>query len=122
MTFVPDEVFENLENLTQYDVDSFRFGVAKLDDSGNVLLFNNYETELGKEPTEAPMGKNFFTEIAPCTNNKLFKGLFESGVREGLLNEEFNYTFTYKVRPTNVNIHLYKSAIDGSNWVFVKKK
>ena len=121
MSFVPDELFKNLGSLTKYDADSLDFGVVKVDDTGKVLLFNNYEPELGKEPTEAPIGKNFFTQIAPCTNNKIFRGVFEDGVRNGSLNEEFIYTFTYIIRPTNVSIHLYKSSEDGSNWIFVKK-
>lgn len=70
----------------------------------------------------AAQGKNFFTEVAPCTNNRLFFGRFKQGVAKGVLDVEFDYTFTYKMRPTNVTIRLYRDGALRKNWVFVTRK
>ncbi|HBU47165.1 MAG TPA: photoactive yellow protein, partial [Myxococcales bacterium] len=48
---------------------------------------------------------NFFTEIAPCCNNSLIYGAFRAGVASGDLNVRIEYTFTYRVAPTNVILH-----------------
>jgi photoactive yellow protein len=97
------------------------FGVIQVDDSGTVQFFNKYESELsGVDPSDAN-GKNFFTELAPCSNNRLFRGRFKEGVRKGKLNEQFTYTYTYKMRPTLVEVRLCRSE-DGRNWIFVQKQ
>jgi photoactive yellow protein len=66
------------------------------------------------------MGRNFFTQVAPCTNNRLFRGRFKKGVRRGELDETFTYTYTYKMRPTLVDVHLYRDEA-GNNWITVQK-
>jgi photoactive yellow protein len=71
---------------------------------------------------DAAEGKNFFTQVAPCTNNRLVFGRFKEGVGKGELDAEFNYTFTYKMKPTNVTIRLLRHAPSRSNWVLVSKK
>jgi len=72
-------------------------------------------------PVPSAMGKNFFTQVAPCTNNRLFFGRFKDGVSAGELDTEFNYTFTYKMKPTNVVIRLLRDG-SSTNWVFVAKR
>jgi photoactive yellow protein len=122
MSFVTPEIESNLGSLPRNEADAADFGIVKVDNEGKIELYNSYEAELaGITPAEAE-GRNFFTEVAPCTNNKLFFGRFKSGVAAGELDAEFNYTFTYKLRPTNVAIHMKHDKESGSNWVFVKKK
>ena len=38
------------------------------------------------------------------------------------LDAEFNYTFTYKLKPTNVTIRLFRDPSSKTNWLFVTKK
>ena len=97
------------------------FGIIKIDDDGVVQFYNRYESNLsGVDPEEA-LGTNFFTELAPCSNNPLFLGRFADGVEEGALDEHFTYTFTYKMRPTLVDVHLYRDEA-GNNWILIKKR
>lgn len=122
MSFIDQSVLSRLDNLDRGDVDNLDYGAVKVDDEGKILLYNRYESELaGVDPSTAE-GKNFFKEIAPCTNNKLFFGKFQKGVDSNELNMAFNYTFTYKMKPTNVSIQMIRSDKDHSNWIFVKKK
>lgn len=122
MSFIDQTVLSRLDNLDRGEVDGLDYGAVKVDDEGKILLYNRYEADLaGVEPSTAE-GKNFFKEIAPCTNNKLFFGKFQKGVESNELNMAFNYTFTYKMKPTNVSIQMVRSDKDHSNWIFVKKK
>jgi len=120
-TFVPQELFNILGNLSRNDADACDFGVVKVDDNGIIQLYNRYESELAGVPPSSAEGKNFFTQVAPCTNNALFFGKFKKGVAANELDAAFNYTFTYKMKPTNVQIHMLRDAASGTNWVFVKK-
>jgi photoactive yellow protein len=120
-TFVPAELFNLLGNLSRGDADACDFGVVKVDDAGKIELYNRYEADLaGLEPSQVE-GRNFFTQVAPCTNNGLCFGTFKKGVAAGQLNVVFPYTFTYKLKPTNVMIHLYRDQNSKTNWVFVAK-
>jgi len=109
-----------LPTLDQSTADSLDFGIVKVDDNGNVLLYNKWESDMAGVPVAATAGKNFFTEIAPCTNNRLFFGRFKDGVAAGSLDAEFNYTFSYKMKPTNVVVKMLRNS-DNTNWVFVAK-
>ncbi len=119
-TFVPTEVFSRLGSLSQSQADGYDFGIVKVDNAGKILIYNQYEADLAGITVESAIGKNFFTQIAPCTNNGLFFGAFKKGVAAGSLDTTFAYTFTYKMKPTNVNIHLLHDSASGTNWVFVK--
>jgi photoactive yellow protein len=120
-TFVPSELFGMLGSLSRADADACDFGVIKLDDSGRIELYNKYQSELGGVPVPTAEGKVFFTQIAPCTNNALFFGTFKKGVAAGSMNVTFNYTFTFKMKPTNVKVHMYRDPNSNTNWVFIGK-
>jgi photoactive yellow protein len=74
----------------------------------------------GRDP-KAVIGKNFFTDVAPCTNTVVFKGAFDKGVKAGELNTIFTYTFDYNMKPTKVRVHMRRDALDNTFWVFVKR-
>ena len=119
-TFVDNAILNKLGNLTRSEADNAAFGVIKVDVDGKILLYNQYESNLAGVPIEKAEGRNFFTDIAVCTNNRIFFGRFKEGIAQGNLDLVFNYVFTYKMKPTNVIIHLYFDKISKTNWVFVK--
>ena len=115
-------ILYNLGHLSRDQADGANFGIVKVDDQGQILLYNKYESELAGVPVASAEGKNFFTQVAICTNNRLFFGEFKDGVTSGHLDASFNYVFTYKMKPTNVMIQLYRDQASSTNWIFVKKK
>jgi len=121
-SFVSKELLEMLGHLTQVEVDTLEFGVIKVDEAGIINLYNKYESELAKVPISFALGRNFFTQVAICTNNRIFYGRFLEGVKKRDLDVVFNYVFTYNMRPTNVLIHLYHEKLSLTNWVFVKSR
>jgi photoactive yellow protein len=120
--FISEDIIERLGNLSQEEANGLPYGVIKVDNDGQILIYNKYESELAGVPIDKALGKNFFTQVAICTNNRLFYGKFKEGVAKKSLDISFNYVFTYKMKPTNVVIHLYHHNQSGSNWVFVKFK
>ncbi len=118
--FVPESVFENIESYSPEQIDDLDFGVIRLDDEGKILYYSRYESEFSGVAKNEAMGKNFFYEVAPCTNNRLFLGSFQRGVEQGSLKIMFFYTFTYRMKPTYVKVFLFKRKA-GDNWIFIKK-
>ena len=120
LAFGDDDVGEALRHADAQELNAVQFGIIEVDDDGVVQFFNQYESDLsGVEPSEAE-GRNFFTQVAPCTNNRLFRGRFRKGVRRGEMDETFTYTYTYKMRPTLVEVHLYRDEAN-NNWIMVEK-
>ncbi|MEM1205596.1 MAG: photoactive yellow protein, partial [Acidobacteriota bacterium] len=68
------------------------------------------------------IGRNFFTEVAPCTNVQEFAGRFREGVAKGDLNHVFPYIFSFEMDPTQVWVRLFYSESTESAWVFVTRR
>lgn len=111
-----------LSGLNASSADSYPIGIVKLDDQGNIQLYNKYNTEKFLYTAAEVVGKNYFTDIVPCANNFLFKGRFQRGVDTNELDTEFDYTFTYKITPTKVKVRLFRDSTTNSNWVFIKAR
>ena len=88
------------------DINMLPFGMVKMDLTGKILEYNMAEAELtGTDPAWA-LGKNFFLEVATCTNTPAFYGKFADGVKKGFLNAVFNYSFTHCEVPVRVRVHM----------------
>ena len=88
------------------DINVLPFGMVKMDLTGKVLEYNMAEAELtGTDPAWA-LGRNFFHEVATCTNTPAFYGKFVEGVKKGFLNAVFNYSFTHCEIPIRVRVHM----------------
>ncbi len=121
LNFDASAIGEKLRYASKRQLNSAPFGIVCVDDEGVVQFYNRAESEIsGVEPKDA-LDTNFFTELAPCSNNRLFHGRFKKGVREGEMNASFSYTFTYKMRPKLVDIQLYRDE-DGYNWILVQER
>ncbi len=119
-SFVSTTELSALNTMSPSQIDSLRYGAVKIDDRGTISVYNRYESELGGYASSHAIGKNFFTDIAPCTNNKVFRGCFAKGVEQGSADCLFSYTFTYKMKPTEVKVHLHRAS--GANWMLIAKK
>ena len=120
-TFVPAEVLAQAGTMNKPQADLCGFGCVKVDDAGRVLVFNRYLSELSGVSAKGSEGKNYFTQVNPCTNNPMFYGAFKRGVAADHLDEQFEYVFTYQMRPTTVRVHLVRDDVAKANWIFVKK-
>lgn len=119
MSFVPADFVSKLPHVDRSAADAAGFGIVHMDDTGIIKLYNRWESEMAGVPVSSAEGRNFFTQVAPCTNNRLVFGRFKEGVAKGELDAEFNYTFTYKMKPTNVQLRLLRHQPSSTNWLFV---
>lgn len=120
-SFAPEEILKRLPQMTRQELDELPYGAVKVDDQGQILIYNRAETEIGGFAARDVEGKNFFTQLAVCTNNDIFYGSFRKGVAENDLNVLFNYTFTYKIAPLNVRVHMYRDREAKANFILVAK-
>ena len=121
ITFGQADIDNVLKGKSASEIDKLAFGAIQLDAKGNVLQYNTAEGEITGRDPKSVVGKNFFTDVAPCTNRPAFKGEFDKGVRNGNLGVMFEYMFDYNMKPTKVKVHMKKAIADDSYWVFVKR-
>ena len=119
--FDQDNIENALANMSDAEIDSLAFGAVQLNPAGTVVQYNAAESDITGRDKDDVIGKNFFSDVAPCTKTPEFHGEFQkiaSGDKDSVM---FAYTFDYNMAPTKVNVHI-KRALTGDNiWVFVKR-
>lgn len=121
IAFGKQELDNALARMSSKEIDELAFGAIQLDAQGKILRYNEAEAQITGRKASAVIGKNFFRDVAPCTNTPKFKGVFDAGVRGDNLNTMFEYVFDYEMQPTKVKIHMKKAISDGTFWIFVKR-
>lgn len=116
------EKIESIEGMDEDALDDLPFGAIRLSPEGTIERYNAVEASISGRRPEDVIGKNFFTEVAPCTNVREFAGRFREGVARGMLNAVFPYHFDFKMAPTDVWVRLFYSKTTGSAWVFVTRR
>ena len=121
VAFGKSDIANDLAKLSPEQIDQLAFGAVQLDASGKVLTYNAAEAGITGRAAKDVIGKNFFRDVAPCTNSPTFKGVFDQGVQADNLNTMFEYVFDYKMSPTKVKIHMKKAVAGDTFWIFVKR-
>jgi photoactive yellow protein len=112
---------ESVEKMQENDLDTLPFGAIRLDKDGKVLSYNAAEAKLtGRDPKRV-IGRNFFTQVAPCTNVQAFAGRFREGVAQKKMHVIFPYRFDFEMAPRDVTVTLFYSEQTDSAWVFVRE-
>lgn len=118
--FGANDLENKLSRMSAAEIDQLAFGAIQLDSTGRIQQYNETEGAItGRSPAQV-IGKNFFTDVAPCTNTPKFKGAFDKVVadRSSIMLE---YTFDYQMTPTKVKVHMKPALVGGSFWIFVKR-
>jgi photoactive yellow protein len=121
VSFGATDIENKLSNLNSKDFNDLAFGAVKLDGTGKIAMYNSAEGEITGRDPKSMIGKNFFTDVAPCTNQPGFRDKFDAGVKTGDLNALFEWTFDYNMTPTKVQVHMKKAASGNDFWVFIKR-
>jgi photoactive yellow protein len=111
---------ERIERMGERELDQLPLGAIRLDRNGTILAYNQTEADLAGRKKENVLGKNFFTDVAPCTNVQEFAGKFREGVQTGKLHTVFPYIFDFEMDPRNVWVTLFYSNVTETAWVFVR--
>ena len=112
---------ENIDRMSAEELDALPFGAIRLDKDGKILAYNMTESKLtGRDPKRV-VGRNFFTDVAPCTNVQSFAGRFREGVAKGDMHVIFPYRFDFEMAPRDVTVTLFYAQQTGTAWVFVRE-
>lgn len=119
--FDESDIENRLARMKDDEIEALAFGAIQLDRNGKILFYNAAEGEItGRNPGEV-IGKDFFREVAPCTQSPEFSGRFKEGVKKGELSTLFEYVFDYQMKPTKVKVHMKKALNDDTYWILVKR-
>ncbi|HEY2238561.1 MAG TPA: PAS domain-containing protein [Streptosporangiaceae bacterium] len=93
-------------------IDDLGFGLIVMARDGAVTGYNQAESKLSGLPVDEVVGRNFFIEVGPCTNNYLIAQRYQDcaapdGANQDQdLDEQLDYVFTYRMAPTPVRLRL----------------
>jgi len=121
VAFGKTDVDNVLSKMNDAQLNKLAFGNVERDANGKILKYNAVEGAIAGRDPKAVIGKNFFTEVTPCTHRPEFKVVFDASVCAKNLKTLFEYAFDHQIRPTKAAIHM-KRAISGDTcWMFVKR-
>lgn len=103
----------HLAGSTAGQLDALDFGVVEMNHQGIVLRYNATESRYSGLPAERVVGRDFFTEVAPCCNNRKVAERF----KEVALEETISYTFALRMKPVPVTLRMVKE--EGSEKMYL---
>jgi photoactive yellow protein len=88
--------FDKALHLTGEELDQLPFGVIVVDRAGVILEYNQYERDIAHMGTRKVIGRNFFSDIAPCTAIQDFQGRFGDFLKSPNTSiEPFEFVFAF---------------------------
>jgi two-component system, chemotaxis family, sensor kinase Cph1 len=118
---LPSEITETQsKNLSAEELNALPFGAIRLDEMGRVHFYNVTEALLARRDPVDVVGKDFFREIAPCTNVQSFRGELDRLTKRGHGSAELDYEFSFPWGKTRVRIRLMV-VNPTDRWIFVTK-
>ena len=111
---------ERLTSMSRDELDQLPIGAIRLDRDGTIREYNAAEARLANLDPADVIGKNFFTEVAPCTNVQEFAGRFRAGVGSDRPAVAFPYVFRFPKRELVVTILLHFEQDSEYGWIFVQ--
>lgn len=106
---------QTIPNIDFATLDLLPYGIIITDKEGTILFYNSREEQIAGRKKEDVIGKNFFKEVAPCTQVKEFYGRFAEVMRLSDLTASFRFTFPFPKIPREVDITLTSFEYDYTN-------
>lgn len=105
------------------ELDALPYGLIVLDSTGEVAFYNETEARLAGFERNRVVGRNFFEEVAPCTQVKGFQGRFEQFVK-GKLGKVtfFDFAFHFEAGTQQVTIAFSQGRRPGLTNVMLIRK
>lgn len=114
-----DDVLDHVDRMSPEELDRLPYGLIQLDAAGRILNYNAVESRLASIAKHEAIGKQFFTEIAPCTRVQEFYGRFKEGVIRESLDTSFHFHFAFKQNPRDVTVRLLYVRRTRTVWVLI---
>jgi len=119
MEFTQPDIARTLDECDASMLDALDFGVIRMTLDGVVDGYNSYEATLSGLAPPRVLGKNLFTEVAPCTNNYLVAARYEESAT---LDETIPYVFTLRMRPRKVELRMVKTTCGKHQYLLVRNR
>ena len=100
-------VLDALASMAPSVLDELPFGVIAMHVDGTVTDYNLREAAFSGLTPSRVIGRNFFTEVAPCTNNFIVADRMRDEVE---IDATVDYIFSVRLKPTPVTLRLLRSA------------
>lgn len=98
--------FGAVSRLSPEQLDTLPYGLICLDAQGRVVHYNDTESRMARLPKGKVVGRNFFSEVAPCTRVREFEGQFRDLVRDPsrVRVRSFDFVFRFQHSEQHVTI------------------
>ena len=103
--FTDPGLFDWLNSATAVELDTLPYGVIAMGLDGTVEAYNLTESKLAGLTPERVIGKNFFSNVAPCTNNFMVAHRFQT---EADLDAVIDYVLTLRMMPRKVHMRMLR--------------
>ncbi|MGB7925328.1 MAG: ATP-binding protein [Pyrinomonadaceae bacterium] len=87
-------------------LDLLPYGIIVVDEKGVILYYNAREEQIAGRRRADVLGRNFFTEVAPCAQAQEFYSRFQETMRREGRVEDFPFRFPFPDQPREVEITL----------------
>ena len=109
---------QDLTQLSAAEFDAMPFGMIRLNRQGVIKAYNQWEAALARRSVHEVIGKNFFTDVAPCTNVAEFRGKLEELFQSPTKTHIFDYNFAFPWGVRRVRVRFVVESADEC-WVLV---
>jgi photoactive yellow protein len=96
--------FGAVSRLSPEELDTLPYGLICLDAEGRVVHYNDTESRMARLPKGKVVGRNFFTEVAPCTRVREFEGQFRDLVRDPSRVRVRSFDFVFRFRHSEQHV------------------
>ncbi|TLU71458.1 PAS domain-containing protein [Lichenicoccus roseus] len=117
--FAAPDLFDWLIVAAASDLDTLPYGVIAMDLDGVVLAYNSAESKYAGLGVERVLGRNFFSNVAPCMNNFMVAHRFQTEVDLDVI---IDYVLTLRMKPQKVQLRLLKRSDVSRMYLIVQRR
>jgi photoactive yellow protein len=114
------QLLARVEKLSHEALDALPFGVVRLDAAGRVLFFSRTEARQSGFGDRNAIGRNFFSELAPCMSSPAFLQRLEQARAAGTLDISFEQVGDFDDAQRELRVRVI-SASAGGLWLFIQR-
>jgi photoactive yellow protein len=112
------DIVEQLENLSEQELDDLPFGVMRIDRAGRILFYSKTEARLSGYG-QVPTGRNIF-ELSSCLGSDDFKGRITRGAEQGAINLDIGWSGDF-ASPKRDLLFRVRSSTPDDIWILVER-
>lgn len=114
------ELASRVEALPTSELDTLAFGVIRLDDANKVTFYSRTEGQQSGFGDRPVIGRQFWTEIAPCMGTPEFIRRLDQAKRAGTLDLTFEQVGDFDDAERLLHVRMIAATNNGA-WVFIRR-